>query len=234
MRSDVGPAEPQDGVGEATSDQATIMQTLARHVGLRVLLYGLGIAAVAYTVRLPGALDPTGSYYAEWSPVEWVQLGLLVMATVMMCWAGTVDPVKRPVAVLLALALLAVVLRELHSPGHMGPLRYLWKLGAPVLMVAMGVYAHRRREDLRASLRDLVALPTLPMVITGAMIVVIFSQVMGRTDHWMALLGDDYIRTMRNVAEEGSEVLGYLVVMVGAVEYVVAAYRRVARDGDDG
>ncbi|MBU0606879.1 MAG: hypothetical protein KKI08_03290 [Armatimonadetes bacterium] len=201
-------------------------RTVAAHIGWRILFYGLGIAAAAYITRIPGPPDASGYRYAEWCPVELVALALLALTALVVWWAAAVDPIKRPVAVLMALAAATAFVRETYSAGDTGVLATVWCITAGVAPAVMLIYAYRQRRRLVTALGDLTALSALPMMIIGMLIVAVFAQIMGVTAHWKAVLGDQYVHNFKRVMEEAMEVVGYTVVFGGAVEYLLAAYAR--------
>ena len=186
--------------------------------GLRLLLYGtlatLGLEAVVRAAEA-GLLEPVTS---EDGTIEKVQVFLaLGTAGVLMIAAGR-RPDLRTVLRLLALAALFAVVRELDgfldSQWFKGAYKYL---NAPIVL-AFVVIAFKHRSDLLAELGQ--AGPPLSMVLMflGFFLVVGYSQVLGQKELWQAAMGEDYLRLVKNTVEESSELVGFLMILFGAVE----------------
>ncbi len=53
----------------------------------------------------------------------------------------------------------------------------------------------------------------------GMMVVLFFSRAMGMSKLWKLIMGGQYNRVVKNVVEEGTELFGYAVIFLAAVEY---------------
>ena len=113
---------------------------------------------------------------------------------------------------------LFAVVRELDgfldSQWFKGAYKYL---NAPIVL-AFVVIAFKHRSDLLAELGR--AGPPLSMVLMflGFFLVVGYSQVLGQKELWQAAMGEDYLRLVKNTVEESSELVGFLMILFGAVE----------------
>jgi hypothetical protein len=52
----------------------------------------------------------------------------------------------------------------------------------------------------------------------AAVLVVVYAEIIGQAELWKALMGDHYVRSVKRVAEELAEFMGYLLLFYGAVE----------------
>ena len=50
--------------------------------------------------------------------------------------------------------------------------------------------------------------------------VLAFSRLFGRGSFWEAVMGDSYMRLVKNIAEEGTELMGYALLVIAAVEFL--------------
>lgn len=57
------------------------------------------------------------------------------------------------------------------------------------------------------------------------MIVLVFSRLAGMNYLWLTLLDDSYIRTIKNLAEEGTELLGYSLLAYSALGFGIEVHR---------
>ncbi len=197
-------------------------------VGLRLLVYGV-LATLCLDVIVgaaeAGHLEAISS---EDGAIEKAQVMFaLATAGLLMLAAGRREDL-RTLLRLAALAALFAVIRELD-----GFLDELWfkgaykYLNAPVL-VAMLVIAVRHRLELAAELKA-VGLPlSFVLMFLGFFLVVGYSQVLGQKELWQAAMGEDYIRLVKNTVEESSELVGFLMMLFGAVEAAFFETRRSA------
>ena len=186
--------------------------------GLRLLLYGtlatLGLEAVVRAAEA-GLLEPVTS---EDGTIEKGQVFLaLGTAGVLMIAAGR-RPDLRTVLRLLALAALFAVVRELDgfldSHWFKGAYKYL---NAPIVL-AFVVIAFKHRRDLLAELGRAGLPLSMVLMFLGFFLVVGYSQVLGQKELWQAAMGEDYLRLVKNTVEESSELVGFLMILFGAVE----------------
>ena len=53
----------------------------------------------------------------------------------------------------------------------------------------------------------------------GMLVVLIFSRAMGMSKLWKFIMGDGFNRVVKNVVEEGTELFGYSIIFLAALEY---------------
>ena len=61
--------------------------------------------------------------------------------------------------------------------------------------------------------------PSFTTMSFGMMVVLLFSRGMGMNKLWKLAMGDGYNRVVKNVVEEGTELFGYSIILLAAVEY---------------
>ncbi len=60
------------------------------------------------------------------------------------------------------------------------------------------------------------------LLLAGFLVVVVYSQILGQKVLWMAVLDVDTYRPVKELVEESSELLGYLLMLFGAAEAAAA------------
>ena len=55
--------------------------------------------------------------------------------------------------------------------------------------------------------------------LSGTLILFVFSRLYGTKGLWKALMEDGYMRTVKNASEETIETLGFVWILIGAVEF---------------
>jgi len=59
------------------------------------------------------------------------------------------------------------------------------------------------------------------LLLAGFLVVVVYSQLLGQKELWLAVLEPDTYRPVKDLVEESSELLGYLLMLFGAAEATV-------------
>ena len=65
----------------------------------------------------------------------------------------------------------------------------------------------------------------ITLLLAGFLIVVVYSQLLGQKALWLSVLSADVYRPVKDLVEESSELLGYLLMLFGAAEAAVAEHR---------
>ena len=92
---------------------------------------------------------------------------------------------------------------------------------ATATLVALVVYLWRQTESVAASIRIFAGHPSAGLFLGGCVVTLVFSRLFGRSGFWQAVMGDGYMRVVKNIAEEATEVLGYGLMTMAAIELLV-------------
>lgn len=190
--------------------------------GVGALLHGLA-ADAPEGLRIRVLVDGEATLgTSEYSPVEWLQTALVVSAALVFTWIAARDRLRRPLAVAIAALFALFLVRELDYFLDREFADNLWQVLAALLGVGAGVYAWRERARLVAAWQRSWPSAGLAIVFAGLVVLVPFAQVTAGEALWRALLGADYSRTAKLAYEELVELGGYLLIMVGSVEFLYA------------
>lgn len=55
----------------------------------------------------------------------------------------------------------------------------------------------------------------------GLFVLHVFSRLYGKGDNWENLMGDDYLRSVKDASEESIELLGYTIILIAIIEMVI-------------
>lgn len=58
------------------------------------------------------------------------------------------------------------------------------------------------------------------LLITGVMLLLVFSRLFGMGSFWHNIMGADYVREVKIIAEEGTELLAYCLIAFASVKTV--------------
>ena len=91
-------------------------------------------------------------------------------------------------------------------------------------------HTYRQRKRLNIALGRLWPSPGLALMFAGAVILFAFVRLVGHEPLWQAILGDDYRRIVKVAVEEFIELIGYLLWLIGSIEYTYQVRSLSMRD----
>jgi len=205
-----------------------MQRVLLRYLAYALIVFGVMVALLVQADRAaPGlgfnttvaAVDAPTS---ELSPVELLQHVLLLIAVALFAFVAWHDQLRRPMAVTLSLGLLACFIRELDFFLDFYVIDNLWQVLCGAVVAFALVYGVRHRVGLIRGWRRSWPSVGLAMLMAGFILLVPFAQLVGHEALWRAILADDYMRIVKVVAEEFVELGAYLLIVIGAAEFVYA------------
>jgi hypothetical protein len=209
---------------------------------IRYFLYFFGIALLtAILVRLevahPGTLrlqefvsgsDEYGT--SEFSAVEIIQLLILLTCGLLMGWVARYSHTQRPLAFLFGGLALVFMIRELHYFFDQYVIDNLWQVLAGICGALLIAYCFRHPKRLKIALARIWPSPGLTLIYAGALILFAYSMLVGHEPLWQAMLGDAYARIIKIAVEEFIELIGYLLWLIGTIEYVYQSKALATRE----
>ena len=192
----------------------------------RLCVYGLAsMALLAALCQLIMCGERGPSILYENDLVEWVQVSLLLAMCVVL-WRGHARNLCR---ILSGLALLAVF-REWDALSERNLFEDAYKIPFFMGLLVLVVYSYRRRQVLGQELHGFIRRPGLVLMLVGLLVAIGWAQAIGQRELWRALTGVQYVRWPKRMAEEGFELMGYFLMLCGAIEERVFASRSTPSD----
>lgn len=98
----------------------------------------------------------------------------------------------------------------------------------PAIFVALAsiTYAWRGNEANVSALVEFINHKCFYSFCSALVIILVFSRLFGMGDLWQVLMGDNYIRQVKNSFEEGIELLGYSLLFYNTVVYTMDMHKR--------
>lgn len=146
------------------------------------------------------------------------EIMLTIIALLFFCRAWR-SPGQRPIAVLVGGFFGCMLIREMDflfdrlSHGS-------WFWFALVLTLVCLAIALRNPRGIVSGLARFMEHPAWGMMSAGMLTILVFSRLFGMHQLWEHLMLDGYIRTVKNMAEEGSELLGYSLCLFATLRYL--------------
>jgi len=201
----------------------------------RYIAYFVGISFLTWMltqveISFPGSLalqvieNPGDAYgTSEYSPLEIIQPLILGVCGLLMAWVARYCPSQRPIALTFGGVALAFLISELSFFLNYYVLNNLGQVFIVIAMALLIVYTYRARKRLRVAWGRVWPSPAVAMIFTGAVISFAFVRLVGQEQLWMSILGSDYQHVVKVAVEEFIELIGYMLWLVGAIEYTYQA-----------
>jgi hypothetical protein len=125
----------------------------------------------------------------------------------------------RPVSNLGAIFFFISFIRELNNF-----IPFWLYLEIPLFILA-GVLIYFHFSKLESSILRFLHNRTIAWLVIGFLVTFVFSRFFGKTVFWEHLLENSYNRWAKNAAEEGVELLGYTLMLMGSIELLVQVIR---------
>lgn len=165
-------------------------------------------------------LDISSNRNVGESYVEFAQEGILLITTII--FAASAVRQRAGGLWLVAGFFCCMLIRELDEYFDMIA-HGAWKYFA--LLVFVGVVAQAWRlgkENTVHTLANFMKSRAYAFVCMGLVIVLIYSRLYGMTELWQLLMGENYIRLVKIVSEECTELLGYGMVLWGSLTHLLS------------
>ena len=204
-------------------------------VQIRYLLYFAGITLLTWLLTqmeiiAPGSLkllvyahpgDTLGT--SEYSPVEIIQVAILLACGGLYAWVAKHCPSQRPIAIPFGGLAAIFIIRELDYFLDRYVADNFWQVIMAVIAALLIVYTYRNRRRFRIAWLRVWPSPGLTLLFAGAAILFSFVRLIGHEPLWVAILADDYQRVVKLAVEELMEIAGYYFWLIGTIEYTYQA-----------
>ncbi len=166
---------------------------------------------------------------AESGPLEIGQLAMVIATAAVLLVTAARSDRNGPLLRVLGAAALFAVARELDLFLDLYVGEHAYKL----LTTPIGLYAAYIAWSFRTVLPGQVAAflrtPAAAFLFAGFFVVVLYAQLVGQKALWQGIGSLDLMRPAKDIAEEISELLGYLLILIGAIETHVWDRSRLSR-----
>lgn len=189
----------------------------------RIALYTIAIFLFTYT--LPYTLERGDiAAFKENGFIEWVQVLILVGATFLFFFTGTLNKSMHFVFIVLSCFTAFAVIRELDALLDSLVPCIGWKFGHLFLAFAAFLLFRHWRIFL-SQLRIFLNSKAFVILWAGFIVAVPIGQLIGHSDFFGSLMGNNYSRDYKRVIEETLELIGYLLVGISSIEAYIELVR---------
>jgi len=193
---------------------------------LRGLIYLFAVAGIAQLVSLEGYRSLTLSEYSEHSLTEYMQDVMSFLSCMLFLYASRLDEKLKIASILLAALLGMMFVRESDSLLDHYVFDGAWQTIVLLIFACVIVFLLGQFSKIYASLKEYSLQASFGIFLAGFVTLLAFSRMMGRSSFWQAVMGDSYMRIVKNIVEESIETFGYSLVLIAAIELVLVCLRR--------
>jgi cytochrome c oxidase subunit IV len=201
----------------------------------RYIAYFVGITLLTWMltrleISFPGSLelhviaypgDQSGT--SEFSPIEFIQPLILGVCGMLMAWVANYCPSQRPIAIPFGGIALAFLISELSYFLDYYLITNIDLVLIGIVSALVIVYTHRARKRLRIAWGRVWPSPALALIFAGAVLSFSYVRLVSQESLWMSILGDDYQPVVQFAVEEFTELIAYLLWLLGTIEYTYQA-----------
>lgn len=200
---------------------------------IRGLMYLFALAGVAQCISLEALQFGPNAEYSEQSLTEHLQDAFTFSSAMLFFICAYLSKTFRQAGILLGALMLMMCIRESDSLLDQKVFDGAWQLLVLAVLISTAFVLRKEVKASYHSLSQFSQTSSFGFVATGLIIILAFSRMMGRGEIWQSLMGEAYIRAVKNLVEEGVELLGYSIILIAALELLVfiqASKRRVRQD----
>lgn len=201
---------PEFNISQSTS------QVIFKRCQTALIVLAIGII-VNLALRIDFVL--LGGSISETSVTEMLEQFLLLVASGAFAYLAKQRNEIKHAAVLISAFFAVLFIRELDfwfdqiSHGS-------WVYPAILVAGSAIFYAIKNGKRSLDQLAYILASPHMNLLITGLMLLLVFSRLFGMGSFWHNVMGEFYIREVKNIAEEGTELLAYCLIAFASVKTV--------------
>jgi hypothetical protein len=193
-------------------------------IAIRVIAYAAMIYGFAEAIRFDAINPWEEGYYGEISRTEISQEVILFALFLFYLVLGYRHRPVQPVANLVSLLMLMSLIRELNFVIHW----WFYPVLAVLAFVAWLLF--RDRDKIRDASVAFFSQPASAWFLSGLLITFVFSRLLGRSKFWLLLYDENTYRMAKAATEEGIELLGDGLMLIGAIEFALALWNHRKAD----
>ncbi len=198
-------------ISSNTSQNKALLSTIGRGATEFFILSVLcGLVVITLMAIINFSDDPI----TEKSPVEYIGQLLLSLNIVFFLIIAASQPSHRRFALLTAGFFSCLLIRELDAFFD-EIVHGFWKYPAILLAAITVFYASRSPTETIRGLAFFVQTPYFGIVATGMALLMVFSRLFGMGIFWEMVMDDNYQRIVKNLVEEGTELMAYTIITYG-------------------
>ena len=194
-----------------------------RDLALRFFGYLLLGAAIFQGVVVAAEAGYAAAMGMDDGPIEFAQLALCLAAAAVLFAAGGRHPEHAVLLRIWGVLGIFAAGRELDYLSERLIAEHAYMVITGPALASAGYLLATRWQEVSRSVPELAGRSGVALLFAGFFIVVIYSQLIGQKELWQAVMGEGWQRPVKDMVEETSELLGYVLILLGSIELYVGA-----------
>ena len=186
---------------------------------VRASVYIAVVVLVAELEFLEARLYHGERMYSEWGHIETAQSLVLLGCVIVSALTARIGAGWRELSVLLALGFSMLLIRENDQVLELFLPHGVWKYPAGLVFLVGAWYGWRHRVTVVEQLGRWSGTLSFGVMMSGFM-VLLYARLFGRTSFWQAVMSEQYVRRVKNAAEEGTELMALAILAVAMGEWL--------------
>lgn len=185
-------------------------------VAARVIVYSLLMVGIAETLFFDALHPVNNAYFSEITLTEIFQE--IIMFTLFAFYLFLAVKVKKVSAVsnLVSMFFLMSFIREFNN--FLGDVWFYLVLVVIVFTVWLVI---RDFKKIKQACIEFFSVPASTWLMSGFVVTYVFSRLFGRSKFWLLIYSEEYYRLAKSASEEGVELLGDTLLLIGAIEFAL-------------
>ena len=188
--------------------------SITKRILTKVALYGTTFAAVYYA----SLVDTLDGKILVGNSVENYQELLLILITLVSCYAAWNIPKLRILNICLAGLAFASFFRELNNQLEAIFFKGFWMIPVALVVIPTLIFGIKNFKKLLRQVHQISDSFAFGVYLTGFLVLHVFSRLFGANDIWKLVMKDQFIRDVARTVEETTELLGYSIIFLGTIE----------------
>ncbi|WP_167482744.1 hypothetical protein [Enterovibrio baiacu] len=162
---------------------------------------------------------------SERSLTEYSEQILLAATVYCYLFVAYAQPACRRFMALVSGFFAVLLIRELDLFFDEAISHGFWVYPATFVAASALIYALSNREETMKGFNAFVSHKEFPLLSFGLVLLLVFSRLFGMGSLWEDALGDGYVRVVKNMVEEGTELMAYFIILYSSARYVLSIHR---------
>ena len=182
---------------------------------LRFVSYSIALLVVAKIIEI----DMLDQSVKEGGFVERSQELLVFTSAIIAAAIGLKHPRIRTLSYVFSTTAVIALIREMDAFLENNLFDKAWQVLALVVILPTLWFVCKNFNKLMDQFYGIFNTFSFGLMFSGTIIVHVFARLFGRDSVWIAMMTEEkYVRTVKDVAEEGIELLGYAIALMGVIE----------------
>ena len=186
---------------------------------IRVVLYCCLAAGTALVLFNATNLVDQPVTINESSIIERFQVLYLLVCVILFFLSAKMKSSMMSLSILLAGMALIALTREFDYFFDNYVFDGAWQVVSFLVAVATGLFVIKFRQGLKSSIQEFTTKASFGYMTSAFVVLFVFSRLIGKQALWRAILGENYLRVVKNFVEESTELFAYTLLLIGAIEF---------------